>query len=120
MAELPVHLASVALAHASTVTNEELGVGTTDGATGVCVGFDFRDGEGMGDDPTGLVQLLLNEEDVSDSLAWVVTDDIPTSSGTGCYTPPEPIIAGIQNARVRYSDSTGREFVYAWRFSVAE
>ena len=74
----------------------------------------------MGDTPTDLVQLFLNSEDLSGSLHWVTTDDLPTSSGSGCYSPPETLLPGLTEARIRYADSTGRQFEYNWQFEVTE
>jgi hypothetical protein len=85
--------------------------------TGICAGFDFREGETMGDEPTTRVELFLNEEPVTDSGEWVVTDDLPTSSGTLCYQPGGDV-SGLQTVIVRWSDAKDRLFVYSWQFTV--
>ena len=64
------------------------------------------------------MQMLLNREDVSGSLAWVVTADFPTSQGTGCYRLPDELPDGIHEAAVRYSDVAGSEYEYTWQFEV--
>jgi hypothetical protein len=113
---LPVGLASVEPASGSSVTNDD--IRAEDG--GVCVGFSFQVGQGMGSDPVSAVSLTFNAEDVTSQLEWQVTADEPPSSGAGCYLPPEPLASGEQEATVRYTDSTGRGFIYTWRFQVSE
>jgi hypothetical protein len=110
---LPRHLASVTPAQGSTVTWGQLLTGG-----GVCAAFDFRVGETMGEDPTVRVTLIVSEEDVTDSSEWVVTDDFPTSAGTICYEPPDPLPPGEQVVTVRYTDATDRQFVYNWTFTL--
>jgi hypothetical protein len=112
---LPRHLASVSPVQESTVTNQDIQAGG-----GICASFDFRVGETMGDDPTSRVKLLLDEEDVTESTSFVVTDDFPTSQGTICYDPTTPLEAGERTATVRYSDATDRQFIYNWTFTVAD
>lgn len=119
-AQQPMHISDVTPKHGQAVTNEELAVGDDNAVSGICVRFEFQEGDGMGETPTSLVQMFLNNEDVSGSLNWVTTDDLPTSSGNGCYGPPEPLLAGVANVRVRYADSTGRQFEYPWQFEVTE
>lgn len=113
-ASLPRHLASIAPANASLVTNAEL----TGEADGICATFRFGDGEGMGDDPTTLVKMTVQGEDVTDSATFVVTASAPPTGGTMCYAPPQALEIGPILTNVRWSDATGREFTYSWQFTV--
>lgn len=113
----PQHLTSIAPENGATVTNEDLNVGDPDALESICAGFDFRVGETMGDQPLQRVQMFFNEENVTTSGTWIVTDDNPTSSGTMCYTPPAPL-EGLQTVVMRWSNATAREFVYSWQFTV--
>jgi hypothetical protein len=117
-ADLPEHVASVSPEHGAVVTNQELGVGGMEETDGICASFSFQAGEGLGEEPTDHVQMLLNREDVSGSVSWVVTDDFPTSQGTGCYRLPDELPDGVHEAAVRYSDVAGSEFEYTWQFEV--
>lgn len=115
----PRHLTAVSPAHESTVTNAEIDPQSPDTTNHICASFDFRAGETMGDDPTSRVGMVINEENITDSAAWVVTDDLPTSSGTLCYAPPGGL-EGLQTVVLRWSDATDRQFVYSWQFTVAD
>lgn len=117
---LPRHLTGVSPEQASTVTNADLHIGEEQATAGICAGFDFRVGETMGDDPTERVTLFVGQEDVTDSTSLLVLTSDPPRGGTICYASPQPFEAGEVLATVRYSDSTDRQFIYNWTFTVAE
>lgn len=113
---LPRHLTAVSPANGATLTNAELGAGE-----GACASFTFAvGGETMGDDPTSSVRLFVQGEDFTDSADFQVTASQPPTNGTICYSPEEPLPAGPVLMTVRYSEATGREFVYNWQFTLSE
>lgn len=116
---LPRHLTSVFPQQASFVTDADLHTGEDGSSGGVCAGFDFLVGEGMGDDPTSRVTLLVEQEDVTGSAIWQISASQPPTGGTLCYAPPEALPPGERTATVRYSDSTDRQFVYNWTFTLS-
>jgi hypothetical protein len=118
--QLPRHLQSVTPEPNAQVTNADLPIGEEDATEGVCAGFAFQEGEGMGDEPTSRVTMTLGGEPVTDSIVWVVTDDLPTSMGTGCYAPPVDLEPGAHEVVVHYSDSTDRQFEYTWQFEITD
>jgi len=115
---LPRHLTSVVPAQASTVSNADLHIGETNPTSGICATFDFTPGDGMGPSPTALVQLLVNQEDVTDSANWVITLSQPPTGGTICYAAPQPFDPGLQLITLNYSEVTDRRFTYSWSFTV--
>lgn len=117
---LPRHLVSVTPEQESTVANADLHIGEDPASGGICAGFDFTTGEGMGEDPTSRVSLFVVQEDVTGSATWQVTASQPPTGGTMCYAPPQPLEPGEVLATVRYSDSTDRQFIYNWTFTVSE
>lgn len=117
---LPRHLTAVAPEPESTVTNANLHVGEQVASGGICASFDFTVGEGMGESPTEHVTLVVGLEDVTDSAVWTVTASEPPTGGTICYASPQPFDAAEQLVTVRYSDSTDRQFIYNWQFTIAE
>lgn len=74
----------------------------------------------MGENPTERVTMVVGLEDVTGSAVWTVTASEPPTGGTICYASPQPLDASEQLVTVRYSDSTGRQFIYNWQFTVAE
>ncbi len=110
----PRGLTNVNPLHEASVTAASVG----EGLTGICITYDLLAGEGLGDDPGAVTELLLNQENITDSLEWVTTDDVPTSEASGCYNPPSPLAPGITAMRLRYTDLTGRQFEYTWQFTV--
>jgi hypothetical protein len=117
---LPRHLESITPEQNAAISNDDLPIGETGTETGICAGFNFREGETMGDDPTSLVAMLLDGEPVTDSLSWVVTDDFPTSLGTACYAPPVALEEGSHEVTVAYSDASERQFQFTWHFEITE
>ncbi|MEO8456499.1 MAG: hypothetical protein ABI559_01685 [Chloroflexota bacterium] len=109
---LPRHLSSVTPANLAPVTNTELK------GSGICGGFSFSGGDGMGDNPTTLVKLFVQDEDVSADLKWEVTASQPSTGGTACYTPPADYTAGNVLVTLRWKEATGREFIYSWQINV--
>ena len=118
--QLPRHLNEVQPEPNARISNADLPIGQSDATEGICVGFAFQEGEGMGEDPTTRVTMHLDDEPVTDSLSWVVTDDFLTSLGTGCYAPPVVLDTGSHEVIVRYSDVTDRQFEYTWHFEITE
>jgi hypothetical protein len=118
----PRHLTAISPAHAASVTNADLHAGETPGSQpsqdGICASFSFTGGDGMGDDPTSTVKLLVGGEDVTDSSTWVVTASQPPTNGTLCYRPPAPFATGSLIANVRYSEVSGRQFTYSWQLQI--
>lgn len=115
---LPRHLTKVEPAQKSTVSNDDLHIGEDVATGGVCASFDFTAVEGMGDTPTDRVQMLVNQEDVTQSASWTVTASQPPTGGTMCYASPQPFPEGDQLITVNYSDATERRFTYSWQFTV--
>ena len=74
----------------------------------------------MGENPHERVTSVVGQEDVTDSAVWTVTASEPPTGGTICYASPQPFEPGEQVVTVRYSDSTDRQFIYNWTFTVAE
>lgn len=119
---LPKHLTAVTPANAASVTNADLHAGETPGAQpsqdGICATFSFSGGDGMGDDPTSTVKIVVQGEDVTDSSTWLLTASPPPTNGTLCYTPPASFPTGPLTVRVRYAEVTGRQYVYSWQFQI--
>jgi hypothetical protein len=115
-ASFPRHLTDVAPDNGASVTNADLAAENQ----GICASLTFADGEGMGDDPTSLVKLFVQGEDVTGSAGWQVTTSEPSTGGTICYVPQQDLEPGPILANVRWSDVTGREFTYSWQFTVTD
>lgn len=117
---LPRHLAKVTPAQGSTVTNADLHIGEDPATGGICATFDFTAGDSMGDDPTSLVTMTIDREDVTSSASWVVTASFPPTGGTMCYASPQPFDEGARPiVALLYSDVTGRRYAYSWDFTVS-
>jgi hypothetical protein len=116
---LPRHLSEVTPSPDAVVSNEDLHVGEMDPTAGICASFDFTSGDGMGEEPAELVQMIVNGEDITGSVSWVVTDSFPPTNGTMCYAPPEPLEEGLVIVTVNYSEVTDRKFTYSWAFTVS-
>jgi hypothetical protein len=106
-ASLPRGVKAVTPVHAAQASADAIGP--------VCVTLDLLAGEGIVD---GTALLVLNQENVTDSLEWTTTDDNPPSEATGCYTPPEPLAPAVYAATLTYADTTDRTFIYNWQFEV--
>lgn len=118
--QLPTELTEVEPAHGASVTNDDLQGDPMVSLVGICGGFAFQSGDGMGNDPTSLVTMTLNGQDVTADMMWITTDDLPPSLGTGCYSPAEPLGIGEQHVVISYTDVDGDEFDYSWSFTITE
>ena len=87
---------------------------------GYCLNFDFRAGNGMGDNPVKSVRFFYDGIDVTQQTNGLITLDIPPSGGSLCYKPDAQLSEGWHTAKVTYTDVTGESFSYLWRFQVAK
>jgi hypothetical protein len=83
-----------------------------------CVNFDFRAGNGMGENPTKDTHFFYDGVDVSRQTDGLITLDIPPSGGLFCYKPGNQFLEGWHTAKVTYVDKIGDNFSYLWRFQV--
>jgi hypothetical protein len=105
---LPPHIQKVDPADGGVVTE----------TNSFCVYFDFRAGQGMGNNPEKTIYFFHNGFDVTNKVDGLVTLNYPPSGGLICYKPGKPLSSGWHTAKVTYKDSANHSFSYTWRFQI--
>jgi hypothetical protein len=95
----------------------------TDGETvssrsSYCVNFEFRAGNGMGEQAVAKIHFFYDGKEVTQQTNGLVTLDLPPSAGSFCYKSDIQFSEGWHSAKVNYTDVTGKSFGYLWRFLI--
>lgn len=85
---------------------------------GFCVQFNYQAGRGLGDNPQTAIRFYIDGVNVTDSMFELVELEYPDPLGEPCFRQSEPLSTRWHTIMVSYTDRTGEEFNYSWRFQV--